>query len=85
MPAISTAFIITFLYVYNDLIFAVIFISQKSMFTIPLSMLTFVAMRMTEYGPIFASIIVSILPMLLIFLFFQEKVVSGLSSGAVKE
>ncbi|WP_239617746.1 carbohydrate ABC transporter permease [Cohnella mopanensis] len=85
MPAIATAFILTFLYVYNDLIFAVIFISDKSMFTIPLTMLTFVAKSLTEYGPIFASIIVSIIPMIVVFLIFQERVVSGLAAGAVKE
>ncbi|TVY01272.1 carbohydrate ABC transporter permease [Cohnella terricola] len=85
MPAIATAFILTFLYVYNDLVIAVIFISDKSMFTIPLTMLTFVARSLTEYGPIFASIVVSIIPMVIVFLAFQERVVSGLAAGAVKE
>ncbi|HEX2926586.1 MAG TPA: carbohydrate ABC transporter permease [Ruminiclostridium sp.] len=85
LPAISTAGIITFLYVYNDLLFGVMFISDKSMYTITLGMLTFVGSKMTEYGPIFASIIISVLPMIIIYLLFQEKVESGLAAGAVKE
>lgn len=85
LPAISTAGIITFLYVYNDLLFGVMFISSKNMYTITLGMLTFVGAKVTEYGPIFASIIISILPMVIIYLLFQEKVESGLAAGAVKE
>ncbi len=85
LPAISTAGIITFLYVYNDLLFGVMFISNKSMYTITLGMLTFVGAKVTEYGPIFASIIITVLPMVIIYLLFQEKVESGLAAGAVKE
>ncbi len=84
LPAVSTAGIITFLYVYNDLLFGVMFISNKNMYTITLGMLTFVGAKVTEYGPIFASIIISVIPMIIIYLIFQEKVESGLAAGAVK-
>lgn len=84
MPAISTAGIITFLFVYNDLLFGIMFISNKNMYTITLGMLTFVGSKVTEYGPIFASIIISIIPMVIIYLLFQEKVEGGLAAGAVK-
>lgn len=84
MPAVSTAGIITFLYVYNDLLFGVMFISNKGMYTITLGMLMFVGAKVTEYGPIFASIIISVIPMIIIYLMFQEKVENGLAAGAVK-
>lgn len=85
LPAISTIGIITFLYIYNDLLFGVMFISKKAMYTITLGMQTFVGSKITTYGPIFASIIISILPMIIIYLLFQEKVEKGLAAGAVKE
>jgi raffinose/stachyose/melibiose transport system permease protein len=84
LPAISTAAILTFLATYNELIFAMLFITKKAMYTVPLALLTFVGYRSTEYGPTFASVIISILPMLVIYLFFQEKVQKGLTAGAVK-
>jgi raffinose/stachyose/melibiose transport system permease protein len=84
MPAISTAAILTFLSTYNELIFAMLFITRKALYTVPLALLTFVGYRSTEYGPTFASVIISILPMLLIYLLFQEKVQKGLTAGAVK-
>jgi raffinose/stachyose/melibiose transport system permease protein len=48
-------------------------------------MQTFVGSKVTTYGPIFASIILSIGPMIVIYLLFQSKVEQGLTAGAVKE
>ncbi|CAN7671772.1 carbohydrate ABC transporter permease [Paenibacillus sp. LjRoot153] len=84
MPIISTTAILTFLFTYNELIFAVLFLTKKEMYTISLSMLSFVGERSVEMGPIFAAIVIAILPMIAVYLLMQEKVIGGLSSGAVK-
>jgi len=84
MPIISTTAILTFLFIYNELIFAVLFLTKKEMYTISLSMLSFVGERSVEMGPIFAAIVIAILPMIAVYLTMQEKVIGGLSSGAVK-
>jgi raffinose/stachyose/melibiose transport system permease protein len=84
-PALATVGIITFLYVYNDLLFGVMFLSKNELHTISLGMQTFVGSKITTYGPIFASIIISMVPMITIYLFFQSKVEAGLTAGAVKE
>ena len=84
LPSVSTVGIITFLYVYNDLLFAVLFISSKENYTVTKAMQTFVGSKITTYGPIFASIIVAIIPMIVIYLLLQSKVEKGLAAGAIK-
>lgn len=84
-PAIATTAIISFLFFYNELVFAVVFLSEKSLYTISLGMLQFVGYRTVQMGPIFASIVVSIIPMLTIYLLFQNQVQKGMVAGAVKE
>lgn len=84
-PAISTAGILTFLFTYNDLIFSLLFITRKNLYTVPIALLSFVGYRSVDYGPTFASVIISIAPMMIIYLLFQERVQAGLSAGAVKQ
>lgn len=84
MPGISTAAIISFLFIYNELIYASVFLSKKSMYTVSLALLSFRGRMDMQIGPTFATIILSIFPMVVFYLFFQEKVEKGLTSGAVK-
>lgn len=85
MPAISTAGIMGFLDTYNDLIWAVVLINKQSMFNISLGLFSFVGqMGSVQQGPTFASIVLTVLPTVFIYLLFQEKVENGLSAGAVK-
>lgn len=84
-PAIATSAIISFLFFYNELIFAVVFLSDTLKYTISLGMLQFVGYRTVQMGPIFASIVVSILPMITVYLLFQNQVQHGMVAGAVKE
>lgn len=83
-PGIATAAIISFLFIYNELIFAVIFLSKPAKFTISLAMLYFVGDRTMRMGPIFASIILAVLPMICIYLAFSERVQKGMTAGAIK-
>lgn len=84
MPAIATAGIISFLNIYNELFFAVVLISDRAMYTIPMALLDFQGMYVTNLGQTFAAVIMSIAPMIIVYLLFQEKVESGLAGGSVK-
>lgn len=83
-PIISTTAIIAYLYIYNDLIFGIMFLTDEKMFTISVAMMTFVGQRTVEFGPIFACVIIAIIPMITIYIILQEKVISGITAGAVK-
>ena len=84
MPTVSAIGIITYLYIYNDLLFGVMLISDPAKYTITVAMQSFVGVRATSYGPIFASIVIAIIPMLIIYTLFQTQIEKGLASGAVK-
>lgn len=83
-PGIFTAAIISFLAVYNELIFANTLLFQKSMHTISVTLLGLQGERFNSWGPMFAAIVLSIVPILIIYLLFQEKIESGATAGAVK-
>lgn len=83
-PGIFTGGIITFLAVYNELIFANTLLTKQSLKTISVRLLGLQGERFTSYGPMFASIVLSVLPILIIYLIFQDKVESGVAAGAVK-
>lgn len=83
-PGIFTGAIMAFLAVYNELIFANTLLSNKAMKTISVRLLGLQGERFTSYGPMFASIVMSIIPILIIYLLFQEKIEGGAVAGAVK-
>lgn len=83
-PGIFTGAIMAFLAVYNELVFANTLLSTKSMKTISVRLLGLQGERFTSYGPMFAAIVMSIVPILIIYLLFQEKIEGGAVAGAVK-
>jgi len=84
VPALSTAAILDFLNCYNEMTFALIFLSDRSKYTISLGMLYFSGQKVVYMGPMFAAIVISSIPMILIYMIFQDKIQSGMVAGAVK-
>ena len=83
-PIIATEAILVFIYGYSELIFSLILITDSSKYTISRAMLNFTSNFTTDYGPQFAFVIMSMIPMLIIYLVLHEKVEAGMLAGAVK-
>lgn len=83
-PIIATVSIITFVYAYSELIFSVILISTPAKYPISRSLMYFKGDYSIRMGPIFASIILAVLPLTVIYLLFHEKVQAGMLAGSVK-
>ncbi len=83
-PAIATVGIFVFMYTWNDLLVSMVFIGKADLRTISVGLLNFVGARKSDYGALMAAIFISILPPLLMYVFLQENVVKGLTSGANK-
>lgn len=83
-PAIATAGIVTFLAAYNDLIFSTMFITEKKWNTIALALMSFKGSNSVDLGATFAAICISVLPMIIIYIVFQNNIESGLTAGSVK-
>ena len=83
-PAISTAGILAFLKCYNEMTFALVFLSDRTKYTISLGMLYFSGEKTVEMGPMFAAIVLTTIPMVVVYMLFQEQIQSGMVAGAVK-
>jgi raffinose/stachyose/melibiose transport system permease protein len=83
--AVLTVALVQFFFIWNDLILTLTFISDDSKRTIQAGLLNFVGQYgQTEWGPTFASICMSIVPTLAIYLVLNQKVLKGLTAGAIK-
>lgn len=86
LPALATTGILAFITAWNEFIFALTFITEESMKTIPVaaSQLGGASLFEIPYGPIAAATVLGTLPLVLLVLFFQRQIIRGLTSGAVK-
>jgi len=86
MPGIVTTFIIVFLICWNDFIFAISLTSTNAARTVPAAIAQFPgASQFTQpIGDITAAAVVVTVPVMIIVLLFQRRIVSGLTAGAVK-
>ena len=86
IPALVTTGILTFIFAWNEFIFALTFITQESMKTIPIAAAQLGGASSYEipYGSIAAATVVGTFPLVILVLFFQRKIVQGLTAGAVK-
>ena len=83
-PAISTILIVNFVALWNEFIFAVIFIQDESKRTLPLGVMKFVGDVYEDLGSMAAGLVISIVPVLILYMFFSERFIKGMSAGAVK-
>lgn len=83
-PAMATTAIIVFIYAWNEFLFALTFMTQDQMKTITVGIALYQGQYSFPWGTISAATFISIIPLLLFMVFFQEKIVEGLTSGIGK-
>ncbi|HEY9291832.1 MAG TPA: carbohydrate ABC transporter permease [Microlunatus sp.] len=83
--AIVTLALVEFLSVWNDLLVALTFSTSSDLATVQVGLLNFTdQFGSTDYGPLFAAISINIIAMLIIYVFLNKKIISGLASGSLK-
>jgi raffinose/stachyose/melibiose transport system permease protein len=83
--AIVTVLVLQFFFKWNDLLFSMTFISDSSLKTVQTGLLYFQdEFGSKNWGAIFASVSMSVLPMLVLYLGLNKKIVEGMTAGAVK-
>lgn len=83
--AIITVLVIQFFFKWNDLIYSMTFVSKASLKTMQTGLLYFQdEFGSKNWGAIFASVSISVFPMLIMYLFLNKAVIEGMTSGAVK-
>lgn len=85
-PAMVTTGLLAFIHAWNEFLFALTFLSTDSQRTIPvaMAMITGISEFEIPWGNIMAASVIVTVPLILLVLVFQRKIVSGLTAGAVK-
>ncbi len=88
LPLARTGFFVsglmTFINNWNELLLAMVFISDPLKKTLPVTLTYFVGPYATNYVQMFAAIIIAIAPTVIVYCIFSNQIVEGLTTGAVK-
>jgi ABC-type glycerol-3-phosphate transport system permease component len=83
-PAIATVGIIDFIGAWNEYIFASVLVNSPETRTLPIGLANFQSEYASSYGLVASGILLSIVPVIVVYTLFQRQVVSGLAAGALK-
>lgn len=83
-PAVATVVLINFMHFWNVLLLAMTMVTKPEMRTIQVAMMNFVGEHGSNYAIAAASLVTSMLPVLILYLVLSDKFIEGMTAGAVK-
>ncbi len=83
-PALSTLTIFTFVRTWNDFLGPMIYLTRTELKTIQIGLRMFISQYSTEYGLIMAASVVTLIPVLIVFLSLQRFFVQGIAATGLK-
>jgi ABC-type glycerol-3-phosphate transport system permease component len=83
-PGLATVGILVFIAAWNEYVFATILISQDVARTLPLGLANFQTSYASNYALIAAGVLISVIPVIIVYIILQEQIIKGMTSGAVK-
>ncbi|MFQ5862979.1 MAG: carbohydrate ABC transporter permease [Candidatus Brocadiales bacterium] len=85
IPGVVTAAILVFIFSWNEFLFALSFTTTYASRTIPVGIALFPGVHEVPWGDIAAASIIVTLPLIILVVVFQRRIVTGLTAGSVKE
>jgi len=83
-PLIAVLILLTFLSTWNDFAWPLIALKESELYTLPIGLLFLKGQFGTDYGAIMALALISVLPMIIVFLVFQRYFVQGFARSGIK-
>ncbi|WP_054027602.1 carbohydrate ABC transporter permease [Bacillus sp. FJAT-28004] len=85
-PGLMSVAIITVLNIWNEYVFALVLMNDPTKYTIPVAIAVMQGEMQyrTEWGPLFAALILSMGPMIVFYIMFQKQITGGITAGALK-
>ena len=83
-PGVFTTAILTFIHAWNEFLFANTFTFDAAHYPVTVAIPNFATVYTTDYGAQAAGAVVVTIPLVILVLIFQRRIVSGLTAGAVK-
>jgi len=81
---LTTSAVLTGYFAWNEFLFAIVFIDQDSLRTIPAGLMSFRDALSTEWGVLLAGLTIAALPIVVVFIALQKYFVAGVAAGSVK-
>ncbi len=82
-PAMLTMIILNTINIWNELLFALLFIVDEDKRTLPVGLVRFYGYHSTDYALVFAALSITTIPILILYFILQRHVIAGLSSTAM--
>lgn len=83
-PTTATLVILNVLAFWNDYLLPSLVLTSKPLLTLPLSTYTFYGTYSADFGTIMAALVLTVVPILVLYLILQKQIISGVVAGAVK-
>ena len=83
-PVTATLVILNVLAFWNDYLLPSLVLGKKQIMTLPLSTYAFYGTYSADYGTIMAGLVLTVAPILILYLFLQKQIINGVVAGAVK-
>lgn len=85
-PGLVTVAIFNFLGLWNEYLFGIVFLADPKLKTLPLGLasISMQAQYKSDFGLMFAGLVITMLPTLLVYLLLQRQLTKGITAGAVK-
>jgi ABC-type glycerol-3-phosphate transport system permease component len=84
LPALATTIILNFIHLWNEFLYAVVLITDEEKRTLPLGIMKFMGDQLQDIGMIATGMMIAIIPVIVVYVFFSEKLIQGMTAGAVK-
>ena len=84
-PGIATIVILQFINTWNEFFYALVLTSGDRARTVPIALNYYMGTFANNYSAMFAAVVMTVLPTILVFIFAQKQIIDNLAAGAVKE
>jgi raffinose/stachyose/melibiose transport system permease protein len=83
-PAVATVTILSFLSCWNEFPFALVLLKTKALKTLPIGLTNFSGQFATDYTKLMAALMITIVPMMIVYFLSYKSIMKGMVAGAVK-
>lgn len=84
LPAIATTVILNMIYIWNEFLFAVVLLADDNKRTLPLGIQRFMGDHLDDTGMLATGLMIAVIPIIVVYVFLSEKMIQGMTAGAVK-
>jgi raffinose/stachyose/melibiose transport system permease protein len=83
-PALATVAVFRFVPIWNDFLFPLVLLRTERKYTLPVGLTSFFGENATNYSAVFAGLVITTVPLILLFLVATRQIVAGLTAGMSK-